>query len=155
MVLVMSSGKTNANTFRQEKLIMVVSCSTNHAAYLKDVRGMFFPPCLPLFIVIAPFLHIHNSTLSSKLVTTIVSTFTAYYTYLWSSFFPDSPLTPPLPSFDGRAVCYPSIGNLRDYVSWRQVDCEFDIPFTTIRVPFNRDEREGKTRTIKDEDLTR
>ncbi|KAK0128183.1 tRNA-His guanylyltransferase, variant 3 [Cadophora gregata] len=62
---------------------------------------------------------------SSKLVTTIVSTFTAYYVHLWSTHFPDLPLTAPLPSFDGRAVQYPSVQNLRDYMSWRQVDCEY------------------------------
>lgn len=61
----------------------------------------------------------------SKLVSTIVSTFTAYYVHHWSTYFPDTPLTPPLPSFDGRAVCYPSVQNLRDYMSWRQVDCEY------------------------------
>lgn len=87
---------------------------------------------------------------SSKLVSTVVSTFTAFYVYLWPSFFGSSggviagrdengvpivdfstlsvpetePLAPPyLPTFDGRAVCYPSVQNLRDYLSWRQVDC--------------------------------
>jgi hypothetical protein len=59
----------------------------------------------------------------SKLVSTIVSTFTAYYVHLWPTYFQDVPFTPPLPSFDGRAVCYPSVQNLRDYMSWRQVDC--------------------------------
>jgi len=59
----------------------------------------------------------------SKLVTTVVSTFTSYYVHLWPSFFPGNPLSPPLPSFDGRAVQYPSTQNLRDYMSWRQVDC--------------------------------
>ncbi len=62
---------------------------------------------------------------SSKLVSTIVSTFTAYYVHLWSTYFPETPLTPPLPSFDGRAVCYPTVQNLRDYMSWRQVDCRY------------------------------
>jgi len=61
---------------------------------------------------------------ASKLITTIVSTFTSYYVFLWSSYFPEKPLTPPLPSFDGRAVCYPSDLNLRDYMSWRQADCK-------------------------------
>jgi tRNA(His) guanylyltransferase len=61
----------------------------------------------------------------SKLVSTIVSTFTAYYVHLWPIHFPDTPLSPPLPSFDGRAVCYPTVQNLRDYMSWRQVDCEY------------------------------
>ncbi|KAE8450633.1 transcriptional activator [Mollisiaceae sp. DMI_Dod_QoI] len=68
---------------------------------------------------------------SSKLVTTIVSTFTAYYVHLWSTFFPEMPLTPPLPSFDGRAVQYPSVQNLRDYMSWRQVDCHINNLYNT------------------------
>ncbi|KAA8651621.1 tRNA guanylyltransferase [Aspergillus tanneri] len=68
----------------------------------------------------------------SKLVTTIVSTFTAHYVYLWSKYFPDTPLQPPyLPSFDGRAVIYPSIQNLRDYMSWRQVDCHINNLYNT------------------------
>lgn len=58
-------------------------------------------------------------------MSTIVSTFTAHYTYKWISYFPDTPLEPNfLPTFDGRAVQYPSIKNLRDYMSWRQVDCK-------------------------------
>ena len=63
---------------------------------------------------------------SSKLVTTIVSTFTAHYIHQWSTFFPDSPLEPGyLPTFDGRVILYPSVRNLRDYMSWRQVDCTY------------------------------
>ncbi|KAL2063361.1 hypothetical protein VTL71DRAFT_5166 [Oculimacula yallundae] len=68
---------------------------------------------------------------SSKLVTTIVSTFTAYYVHLWSTHFPDLALTAPLPSFDGRAVQYPSVQNLRDYMSWRQVDCHINNLYNT------------------------
>ncbi|KAF2751600.1 Thg1-domain-containing protein [Sporormia fimetaria CBS 119925] len=68
---------------------------------------------------------------ASKLTTTIVSTFSAYYTFLWSKYFPDDPLMPPLPSFDGRAVCYPSDRNLRDYMSWRQVDCHINNLYNT------------------------
>ncbi|KAH8883870.1 tRNAHis guanylyltransferase [Thozetella sp. PMI_491] len=68
---------------------------------------------------------------SSKLVTTITSTFTAYYIHHWPAFFPDTPLSPPLPSFDGRAVCYPSVQNLRDYMSWRQVDCHINNLYNT------------------------
>lgn len=59
----------------------------------------------------------------SKLVSTVVSLFTANYIHGWPTFFPDNPLQPPLPNFDGRAVCYPGVQNLRDYMSWRQVDC--------------------------------
>jgi tRNA(His) guanylyltransferase len=68
---------------------------------------------------------------ASKLVSTIVSTFTAYYVHLWSIHFPDTPLSPPLPSFDGRAVCYPTVQNLRDYMSWRQVDCHINNLYNT------------------------
>ncbi|OBT49679.1 hypothetical protein VE04_09205 [Pseudogymnoascus sp. 24MN13] len=68
---------------------------------------------------------------SSKLVTTIVSMFSAYYVHLWPSFFPDSPLTFPLPGFDGRAVQYPTVQNLRDYMSWRQVDCHINNLYNT------------------------
>lgn len=32
-----------------------------------------------------------------------------------------------MPSFDGRVVQYPSMANLRDYMSWRQVDCKWGI----------------------------
>ncbi|VBB71593.1 Putative tRNA(His) guanylyltransferase [Podospora comata] len=67
----------------------------------------------------------------NKLVTTIVSTFSSYYIHLWSIYFPDTPLSPPLPSFDGRAVCYPSVQNLRDYMSWRQVDCHINNLYNT------------------------
>jgi len=70
---------------------------------------------------------------SSKLVTTIVSTFTAYYIHFWSTYFPEPEmqLTAPLPSFDGRAVQYPSVQNLRDYMSWRQVDCHINNLYNT------------------------
>lgn len=33
----------------------------------------------------------------------------------------DTPLKV-MPMFDGRAVCYPDIQTLRDYLTWRQVD---------------------------------
>ncbi|KAK3984388.1 tRNA guanylyltransferase [Cladorrhinum sp. PSN332] len=68
---------------------------------------------------------------SSKIVSTIVSTFTAYYVYYWSTYFSDTPLSPPLPSFDGRAVCYPTVQNLRDYMSWRQADCHINNLYNT------------------------
>ncbi|KAI9698603.1 MAG: tRNA-His guanylyltransferase [Bogoriella megaspora] len=67
----------------------------------------------------------------SKLVSTIVSTFTSYYTYLWSSYFPEKPLSGTLPTFDGRAVLYPDAGILRDYISWRQVDCHINNLYNT------------------------
>ena len=57
---------------------------------------------------------------ASKIVTNIVSLFASSYVFHWREFFPDKSLLSP-PSFDGRAVLYPSISNMRDYLSWRQV----------------------------------
>ncbi|GME52856.1 putative tRNA guanylyltransferase protein [Neofusicoccum parvum] len=68
---------------------------------------------------------------AAKLVTTVATTFTSHYIHLWLAFFPAQPLTPPMPSFDGRAVMYPSVQNLRDYMSWRQVDCHINNLYNT------------------------
>ena len=82
---------------------------------------------------------------SSKLVSTVVSTFTAHYITQWPAYFPDAPLvgvtpadrppivlpTGPLPTFDGRAVCYPRLQQLRDYLAWRQVDCHINNLYNT------------------------
>ncbi|KAH8154236.1 uncharacterized protein LAJ45_02004 [Morchella importuna] len=67
----------------------------------------------------------------AKLVTTVCSSFTSWYVFLWPQFFPETPLVPPLPSFDGRAVCYPALGNVRDYLSWRQADCHINNLYNT------------------------
>jgi tRNA(His) guanylyltransferase len=67
---------------------------------------------------------------SSKLISTIVSTFTAYYIGYWLQSSFDS-LTPPMPTFDGRCILYPTVGNLRDYVSWRQADCHINNLYNT------------------------
>ncbi|KAF2091210.1 tRNAHis guanylyltransferase [Saccharata proteae CBS 121410] len=68
---------------------------------------------------------------AAKLITTVATTFTSYYVHLWPTYFPTCPLTPPMPSFDGRAVMYPSVQNLRDYMSWRQVDCHINNLYNT------------------------
>jgi tRNA(His) guanylyltransferase len=36
-----------------------------------------------------------------------------------------------IPGFDGRIVLYPSYRNLRDYFSWRQVDCHINNLYNT------------------------
>jgi tRNA(His) guanylyltransferase len=88
-----------------------------------------------------------------KLVSTVVSTFTSAYTFLWSKYFTPLPVTSSsadhsnghqsidsaslsldlehLPTFDGRAVVYPTTANLRDYLSWRQVDCHINNLYNT------------------------
>ena len=73
----------------------------------------------------------HRSTFlferrNAKLVSTVVSAFTAAYMLGWASEFEGQDLNwGMLPTFDGRAVLYPTWENLRDYLSWRQVDCTF------------------------------
>ncbi|CAM6091503.1 unnamed protein product [Calypogeia fissa] len=67
---------------------------------------------------------------SSKLVSVIVSLFAATYVMKWARFFPQKDLQY-APSFDGRAVCYPSDSILRDYLAWRQVDCHINNQYNT------------------------
>lgn len=43
----------------------------------------------------------------------------------WGKFFEGQELERPFPTFDGRCVLYPKKSILRDYLSWRQADCEF------------------------------
>eukprot|EP01117_Protostelium_nocturnum_P008778 TRINITY_DN3147_c0_g1_i1.p1 TRINITY_DN3147_c0_g1~~TRINITY_DN3147_c0_g1_i1.p1 ORF type:complete len:229 (-),score=83.03 TRINITY_DN3147_c0_g1_i1:92-778(-) len=62
---------------------------------------------------------------TSKIVSTFASLFSSSYVFYWNSFFPDEKLQKP-PTFDARAVCYPTTKNLRDYLSWRQVDCHIN-----------------------------
>ncbi len=35
------------------------------------------------------------------------------------------------PSFDGRVILYPTLENLKDYFSWRQVDCHINNLYNT------------------------
>jgi tRNA(His) guanylyltransferase len=85
-----------------------------------------------------------------KIVTTVVSSFTAAYVLGWNECFlqkeegdlgstGEGPAKAApaltmemLPTFDGRAVCYPSWENLRDYLSWRQVDCTFVLSMVLV-----------------------
>ncbi|GAV85181.1 Thg1 domain-containing protein/Thg1C domain-containing protein [Cephalotus follicularis] len=67
---------------------------------------------------------------ASGLVSAIVSFFSATYIVKWKEFFPQKALKYS-PSFDGRAVCYPSSKILRDYLSWRQVDCHINNQYNT------------------------
>lgn len=63
----------------------------------------------------------------SKLSSTVVSQFSSSYVYHWAKYFPTQSLLYP-PTFDSRVVLYPSEVDLRDYLSWRQADCECWIP---------------------------
>ncbi|CAL0305043.1 unnamed protein product [Lupinus luteus] len=67
---------------------------------------------------------------ASKIISAIVSFFTSTYVMRWKDYFPNRMSNYP-PSFDGRAVCYPSTEILRDYLSWRQVDCHINNQYNT------------------------
>lgn len=114
----------------KEANLAIVLSSIKIASCLRGGAGMFYFKLSRYFHFIALLLYLldalktSNICVYSKLVSTVVSTFTAYYIHKWSSFFPSSPLEARyLPTFDGRAVLYPSVKNLRDYMSWRQADC--------------------------------
>ncbi|OAV92041.1 hypothetical protein PTTG_05178 [Puccinia triticina 1-1 BBBD Race 1] len=69
---------------------------------------------------------------SSKLLTTVLSTFTAAYIHLWSEYFPESPLSiDNLPTFDGRIIQYATLRELQDYFKWRQVDAHINNLYNT------------------------
>ncbi|XP_015581517.1 tRNA(His) guanylyltransferase 1 isoform X2 [Ricinus communis] len=67
---------------------------------------------------------------ASDIVSVIVSFFSSMYVMNWKSFFPQKDLKYP-PSFDGRAICYPSSEILQDYLAWRQVDCHINNQYNT------------------------
>ncbi|XP_019418434.1 PREDICTED: tRNA(His) guanylyltransferase 1-like [Lupinus angustifolius] len=76
---------------------------------------------------------------TSKIISAIVSFFTSTYVIRWKDYFSNRMLKYP-PSFDGRAVCYPSTEILRDYLSWRQVDCHINNQYNTCLLGyFNSD----------------
>ncbi|KAF6263243.1 histidine tRNA 5'-guanylyltransferase [Scenedesmus sp. NREL 46B-D3] len=67
---------------------------------------------------------------ASKIISTITSCFTGNYVRLWSQFLPDTPLGWP-PVFDGRAVCFPTLTVLKDYLAWRQADTHINNQYNT------------------------
>jgi tRNA(His) guanylyltransferase len=67
---------------------------------------------------------------SAKISTAIVSLFASSYVFFWKEYFLEQQLLYP-PAFDARMVCYPSIEVLRDYLSWRQVDCHINNLYNT------------------------
>ncbi|KAF3987617.1 hypothetical protein FT663_04379 [Candidozyma haemuli var. vulneris] len=67
-----------------------------------------------------------------KLVSTFASFMSVFYVMEWNKEFPEKPLVPErLPTFDARAVVYPNAQTVRDYFSWRQVDCHINNLYNT------------------------
>lgn len=68
----------------------------------------------------------------AKLLTYVVSQFTASYVMHWSKWFPlAKDALKYAPSFDARVVLYPTDENLRDYLSWRQADTHVNNLYNT------------------------
>lgn len=67
----------------------------------------------------------------SKLVSTFASAITTEYYYYWSKHFPLKPINTRKPQFDARCVVYPNFSIVRDYFSWRQVDCHINNLYNT------------------------
>ncbi|KAI8834297.1 tRNAHis guanylyltransferase-domain-containing protein [Chytridium lagenaria] len=82
----------------------------------------------------------------SKILSTLVSLFTAHYMYAWNLFFPGVELQYP-PSFDARIVLYPNEALLKDYFSWRQVDCHINNMYNTLFWALVQDKEDGKSQT--------
>jgi hypothetical protein len=71
------------------------------------------------------FLYAINLSINqcSKILSLCVSYFTSVYVMKWKDFFPSKELKEPR-YFDARAVCYPDMKTIGDYLAWRQVDCK-------------------------------
>ncbi|KAF2075439.1 hypothetical protein CYY_003268 [Polysphondylium violaceum] len=67
---------------------------------------------------------------ASKISSSIVSYFTSQFVFRWKEYFGEYQLKYP-PTFDSRAVCYPTNENLRDYLSWRQADTHINNLYNT------------------------
>ncbi|KAL2918846.1 tRNA-His guanylyltransferase [Polyrhizophydium stewartii] len=80
----------------------------------------------------------------AKIITNLCSLFTATFVMQWPQFFGSQPLSY-APSFDARAVCYPTIANLRDYMSWRQADCHINNLYNTAFWALVLDSKDPKT----------
>ena len=65
----------------------------------------------------------NHCTITSKIISTVVSYFASCYVFHWNEFMKTPLLYPP--TFDGRIILYPTAKEVRDYLSWRQVDCTY------------------------------
>lgn len=67
-----------------------------------------------------------------KLITTFASHMSVNYMIQWNKEFPEKAINEErIPTFDARAVVYPNQKIIRDYFSWRQVDCHINNLYNT------------------------
>ncbi|XP_014260018.1 probable tRNA(His) guanylyltransferase [Cimex lectularius] len=67
---------------------------------------------------------------SEKILSLVTSLFSSSYVFFWPLEFPEKKLLY-APSFDARIVLYPTVENLRDYMSWRQADVHVNNLYNT------------------------
>ncbi|KAJ3003340.1 UNVERIFIED_CONTAM: tRNA-histidine guanylyltransferase 1-like [Siphonaria sp. JEL0065] len=89
----------------------------------------------------------------AKIISTIASLFTSYYVVNWATCMGESFALRYPPSFDARAVCYPTAENLRDYLSWRQADCHINNLYNTTFWALVQDPSDPQTTTQAQEIL--
>ena len=65
-----------------------------------------------------------------KILSCVLSLFSSSYVFYFSKYFQTTPLKT-IPSFDARIVLYPSLEDLKAYLSWRQVDCHINNLYNT------------------------
>ena len=65
-----------------------------------------------------------------KILSSVLSYFSSAYVYHWKEYMDDKPLNI-IPHFDGRLVLYPTLENLQDYFSCRQVNCHINNLYNT------------------------
>lgn len=73
---------------------------------------------------------------AAKLATSISTAFSVEYCMQWDKHFAGQALERPFPTFDGRCVLYPKKRILRDYLSWRQADCESYLSHQCAKMTF-------------------
>lgn len=66
----------------------------------------------------------------SKISAYISSAFTASFVYHWKEYFDEVSMKTP-PVFDANLQLYPSVRDLRDYLSWRQCNCHLNNLYNT------------------------
>lgn len=109
-------GITLMNNAAQRVMVEFTDISLAYGQ--SDEYSFLFPPHCQLY-----------QRRTSKLVSAVVSVFTAWYTKLWPGVMQKE--MKGIASFDGRAVCYPTRQNVRDYFSWRQADCHINNLYNT------------------------
>lgn len=67
---------------------------------------------------------------ASKILSNVNSLFTSSYVFHWNRWFGEYKLKYP-PCFDARVILYPTIENLKDYLSWRQADVHINNLYNT------------------------